>query len=524
KTEFKYDAQDRLVRVTDPKNLNTDYGYNGFGDQVRLSSPDTGVSTFTYDSAGARRTETDARGVVRTYGYDVLGRLTGISYSNSGHDQNVYYLYDTVSGVCQSGETFAVGRVTSMTDSSGNTQYCYDRFGRVVRKYQEVAGANLVFQYSYSLSGELKAITYPKGLVVTYGRDEQHRVNEVRVRYGAGAAEQVLLARVDYYPFGPFSALVYANGRSVSRTADLDYRISSLIDARDGEISFGLDYDALGNVEKVRSGASSDPVLSMGYDSLNRLKNVRDDVAGAVIESYAYDSTGNRTVFNSAAGVKNYVYAPDSHRLTEGGAGDSRSYDAAGNTIALRGMSLRYDGESRLTSIEAGAATIRSYSYNGLDERVYDSARGIRYAYGQFGQVLGAYGPTAGAQEIIWIDDVPVGLVSYEAGPASLLYIESDHLKTPRAIIDPVRDRAIWSWSLRGEAFGNSSANEDPDSDGIRFGFDLRLPGQIYDGLTGLHYNYYRNYDPAVGRYLESDPVGISAGPATYAYVEGRPL
>ncbi|MDT0906788.1 hypothetical protein RNS28_12860, partial [Staphylococcus pseudintermedius] len=57
KTEFKYDAQDRLVRVTDPKNLNTDYGYNGFGDQVRLSSPDTGVSTFTYDSAGARRTE-----------------------------------------------------------------------------------------------------------------------------------------------------------------------------------------------------------------------------------------------------------------------------------------------------------------------------------------------------------------------------------------------------------------------------------------------------------------------------------
>ncbi|UZW59603.1 DUF6531 domain-containing protein [Lysobacter enzymogenes] len=506
KTEFKYDAQDRLVRVTDPKNLNTDYGYNGFGDQVRLSSPDTGVSTFTYDSVGARRTETDARGVVRTYSYDVLGRLTGISYSNNNHNQSVHYSYDAVGSACQSGETFAIGRVTSMTDSSGSTQYCYDHFGRVVRKYQNVAGTDLVFQYSYSLSGELKAVAYPKGLVVTYGRDGQHRVSEVRVRYGTNAAEQVLLTRVDYYPFGPFSTLVYANGRSVNRVADLNYRISNLNDTHGSEISLGLDYDALGNVEKLRPGVSGSPVLSMGYDSLNRLKSIRDDAADAVIESYAYDSTGNRMGFSSAAGTRNYVYAPDSHRLVEGGAGDLRSYDAAGNTTALRGMSLRYDGESRLASVDMGAATIRSYSYNGLDERVYDSVRDIRYVYGQFGQVLGAYGPTAGAQEVIWIDDVPVGLISYEAGQASLLYIESDHLKTPRAIIDPIRDRAIWSWSLRGEAFGNSSASEDPDSDGIRFGFDLRLPGQVYDDLTGLHYNYYRNYDPTVGRYLESDP------------------
>ena len=38
------------------------------------------------------------------------------------------------------------------------------------------------------------------------------------------------------------------------------------------------------------------------------------------------------------------------------------------------------------------------------------------------------------------------------------------------------------------------------------------------------HYNYFRDYDPAIGRYIESDPLGLKAGSNTYAYVKGRPL
>jgi RHS repeat-associated protein len=95
---------------------------------------------------------------------------------------------------------------------------------------------------------------------------------------------------------------------------------------------------------------------------------------------------------------------------------------------------------------------------------------------------------------------------------------------TPRVVIDPTRDVAVWRWDLASEAFGESGPNEDPDGDGTAFALDLRFPGQRYDAATGLHHNYFRDYDPTVGRYVQSDPIGLNGGMSTYAYGEGAPL
>jgi RHS repeat-associated protein len=52
----------------------------------------------------------------------------------------------------------------------------------------------------------------------------------------------------------------------------------------------------------------------------------------------------------------------------------------------------------------------------------------------------------------------------------------------------------------------------------------LRFPGQYYDAETGLNQNYFRDYDPAVGRYVESDPGGLAGGINTYAYASSDPI
>jgi RHS repeat-associated protein len=73
-------------------------------------------------------------------------------------------------------------------------------------------------------------------------------------------------------------------------------------------------------------------------------------------------------------------------------------------------------------------------------------------------------------------------------------------------------------WQAEYEPFGEANVTTAVVTN------NLRLPGQYYDGESGLHYNYFRDYDPALGRYLESDPIGLGGGINTYGYVGANPL
>jgi RHS repeat-associated protein len=168
-----------------------------------------------------------------------------------------------------------------------------------------------------------------------------------------------------------------------------------------------------------------------------------------------------------------------------------------------------------------------SYRYNGKGERVRKTTadEDTVTLYDDTGRWLGDYQSNGTPiQQAIWLDDLPVGLLVGAGTQQTLYYIQADALGTPRVLIDPDRDVAVWTWPLTNDAFGDSTPNQDPDNDGVQLVFDMRFPGQRYDKDTGLNDNYFRDYDTSIGRYAQSDPIGLEGGISTYAYVDENPL
>jgi RHS repeat-associated protein len=106
-------------------------------------------------------------------------------------------------------------------------------------------------------------------------------------------------------------------------------------------------------------------------------------------------------------------------------------------------------------------------------------------------------------------------------------YVHPDHLGTPRVVTKPADNKKVWEW--QSQPFGEGAANENPQNltgaalTAGQFRYNLRFPGQVYDAETAKHYNYFRDYDPNLGRYLESDPIGLRGDITTYGYVRALP-
>ena len=524
-THVQYDALDRVARVTDPKGLDTVYTYNGFDDLVQLESPDTGIATSDYDAAGNRTSATDARQVTVTTQYDVLNRPTSRDYPGTAED--VAYDYDTPTADCATGETFLTGRLAKMSDGSGSTSYCYNRFGDLVRKVQRTNGQALTLQWSVLANGRLASMTYPDGTAVDFVRDYQGRNTGLGVT-PLGGARQTLLSSATYHPFGPVAQWTWGNARTMTRTLNLNGQPGIVQDTAPGGLSLGYQFDEVGNLKWLRDGYHNDPPLRVyGYDALNRLTSAEDGATNAVLQAYTYDATGNRTSRTQGT-PQAYTYGTTDHKL-QGVAGIARGYDAMGNTTSIGGTTKEfvYNQAGRMSAVKASGVQTASYGYNGRGERVSKAAgsQTVLTLYAPDGRWLGDY-DAAGQplQQVVWLGDLPVGLLTGAGTGQKLHYVEPDALGSPRVVIDPVRNVTVWRWDLTGEAFGDTAPAQDPDVDGIAFVFDMRFPGQRYDSATGMNYNYFRDYDPATGRYVESDPIGLDGGMSTFSYTSSAPL
>ncbi len=489
-TEYSYDVQDNLTDVIDPINGTTTYEYDDLGNLLQQDSADTGSQILSYDAAGNLRLRTDANDQTFSYVYDALNRLTLLDAPGTADD--ISYQYDT----CAHGQ----GRVCSITQGTNQVDYQYNAYGDVI--------SHQGMSYGYDALGRLSQQTYPSGAVITYQYDLAGNIAQINGVIDGTAI--TLATNISYEPFGPIKTMSYGNGAQLTQSYDQAYRLTAQNITGVMQRQYPL-YDANGNLETTNDTLNPANHALYQYDALNRLTDA-DGSFGT--QSLGYDKNGNRLDLTSDAVSTTFAYEPNANRLASQNS-VAIQRDANGNTLNDGQHSYRYNTHNRLIGVDADV----TYQYNALGQRTLKDVGGTvtGFAYGLSGELLGEYPAGAAQAEHIYLGDQPLAVIQN----GNVYYVHTDHLGTPRVITDQ-NQTAVWQWE--SDPFGATAANDDVDGDGSAFVYNKRFAGQYYDVESGLHYNYFRYYDPSTGRYITSDPIGLEGGLNTYGYVGGNPV
>jgi len=267
-------------------------------------------------------------------------------------------------------------------------------------------------------------------------------------------------------------------------------------------------------INSTRDGGLHD----YNYDGLDQLTSAtRPAGYGVANESYLYDKVGNREV---PTDLTIYQY-DNNHRITQSPGLLQYTYDLAGNQLTRTdGVTMTYDTDNRLTTYVKGA-TSASYAYDAFGRRIKKTVNGvITYFAWDGSQLIAEYSSTGVRQKRYAY--LPNSLNPVQVQDVNGTYnVHSDHLDTARFLTNSAQ---VIVWSAKQSAFGQTTVNQDVDGNGTAVVYNLRFPGQYFDAESNLHQNYFRDYDPSIGRYIESDPIGLEGGINTYAYVSGNPL
>ncbi len=542
-TTDNYDGQDNVISMTDPKGLVTQYTYGDLGWRLSASSPDTGHTLYDYDPSGNLISVLDENGNHLVLEYDALNRLTTMTYDDT--DLNVMISYDSPD------EPFGIGRRTGLNDATGESSFGYDRRGLLVSEEKKtLRGGGFTTGYDYDPDGNVTEIRYPSSDVSTrqgrvdYEYDLAGRVSHLTTDIGSQPVD--VATTFQYKPFGPRTQMRLGNGLLDSRTYDDRYRINTwTVGNSPFKLNYTHQFDADSNLLSRTDNVQSVNSRLFAYDEVHRLISAGGPWGmGSASQTYTYDKNGNR--LNLSNPTATYTYASGTNRLASivsGSQTQSFTYDANGNTIADGSHTFEYSAANRLATVDQGATATYTYDAGGHRAMKVTATARTYYFYDPEGRLLSEIVPgsscgTGDGKDYVYLDGAPIARgdwsilevgdqcpngLSGDCEPSfqlvasdALFFYHSDHLGTPIAMTNG-SGTVVWKEEFYpfGELFSTTTA---------AIANNLRFPGQYFESETGLHQNWFRDYQPNTGRYAEADPFGLRGGTNPFVYARDNPV
>jgi RHS repeat-associated protein len=508
-----YDAHDRILTAKDQIGNTTSYVYDGFGDAIQQTSPDTGTSVFHYDADGNLTQKVDALSVTTNYTYDALERMLTTAYP-ADTAENVAYAYDQTGA----GFSFGIGRLTSLTDMAGSLTRAYDERGNLLTEKRTSGATVLTTSYTYDAASRVITITYPDGSLLTYTRDAMGRITAVSDKPAGAGSPTTVASSITYEPFGPWAGFTNGNGITETPTWDADYRLTALVDAGTAAVQhIGYGYTAGDQPNSYSDTITPANNLSMIYDGQFHLYQYTG-------KALTFDDNGNRKTFTGTT----YGYTAGGNQLASmvtGGVTTTVATNANGNitgfspgfgTAAV--TTLAYNNANRLAQVSGSSGVLGAYVYDAFGQRFSKTVGANTTLYQHAGGVL--LDETTGGTETnyLYLNGRPLAMLT----GTTFTYLHDDNLGRPQVATD-ASQAVVWKASYF--PYGDTHATSGS------FTQNLRFAGQYFDAESGFSHNGFRDYVPTLGRYLESDPIGIydntgriNAGMNTFLYAGSDPM